>query len=315
MINLSFVIPCYRSEHTVSTVIHEIITTMSPRSDLDFEIIAVNDSSPDNVYDVLSALAQGDKRIKVIDFAKNMGQQAALMAGYKVSTGDIVISVDDDGQAPLDGIWRLLAPIFSEEADVSVANFGYKKESAFRNLGSYLNGVMAQILIDKPKDFNFSSFFAMKRYVVDEIVRYKNPFPYIGGLFLRATSHIVNVPIPDRERLSGTSGYTLKKLIGLVLNGFTAFSVKPLRTSTILGILLSLIGFLYAAFTIVKKILHPEIVAGWSSIMSVQLIIGGIVLFMLGLIGEYIGRIYICLNSSPQYVIRRTLNLPEVKVK
>ena len=282
---LSFVIPCYRSEHTVSTVIHEILTTMSVRPDLDFEVIAVNDSSPDNVYDVLSALAQGNERIKVIDFAKNMGQHAALMAGYRFSTGDIVISVDDDGQAPLDGIWRLLAPIFSGEADVSVANFGYKKESAFRNFGSYLNGVMAQILINKPKDFNFSSFFAMKRYVVDEIIRYKNPFPYIDGLFLRATRHIVNVPIPDRERLSGTSGYTLKKLIGLALNGFTAFSVKPLRISAILGFVLSFIGFLYAIFTIIQKILHPEIVAGWSSLMSVQLIIGGIVLFMLGLIG------------------------------
>ena len=306
---LSFVIPCYRSEHTVSTVIQEIMTTMSARPNLDFEVIAVNDSSPDNVWDVLKNLAENDKRIKAIDFSKNMGKGSAQLAGFKIANGDIVVSLDDDGQCPFDGIWRLLEPIETGIADVSIADFGYKHESAFRNFGSYLNGLMAEMLVGKPRGLKFSAFFAMKRFIVDEVIRYKHPFPYVLGLVLRATSKIINVPIKDRARLSGTSGYTMKKLIGLVLNGFTAFSVKPLRVATFLGLLCSFTGVLYAILTIIRKISHPEIMAGWSSIMSALLVIGGMILFVLGLIGEYVGRIYICINNSPQYVIRETINV------
>lgn len=305
---LSFIIPCYGSEFTVEKVINEIIDKVSEKHEYSYEIIAINDSSPDNVLSVLKRLAKENHNIKVIDFAKNMGKHSALMAGYKYCQGDIVIGVDDDYQCPVDRLWDLIEPLYNGY-DVSIAKYGYKKESLFRNLGSYINGEMAHILIDKPRDLQLSNFVAMKKFVIDEILRYDNPYPYIDGLILRATQNIANVPMEDRERAYGKSGYTLKKLIKQILNGFTAFSVLPLRVATITGIVFSIIGLIYVVYIIVNKIINPYVATGWSSMMAALLIIGGIILFMLGMIGEYIGRIYISINNSPQYVIREIVNL------
>ena len=140
------------------------------------------------------------------------------------------------------------------------------------------------------------------------MLKYQNPYPYVDGLFLRTTSKIVNVPMEERDRLYGTSGYTFIRSLKLWLNGFTAFSVKPLRIATAFGMLLSILGFFVALYTVFRKILNPEILAGYSSLMAVLLMIGGIIMMLLGLIGEYVGRIYISINNSPQYVIRNALN-------
>lgn len=309
---LSFIIPCYGSEKTVENVIEEIINKVAERAECLYEIIAVNDCSPDNVLKVLKELAQNNENIKVIDFAKNMGKHSALMAGFSYAKGDIIICVDDDFQCPVDKLWSLLEPI-ENGFDVSIARYGYKKESLFRNFGSFLNGEMAHILIEKPRDLQLSNFIALKRFVIKEILRYDNPYPYIDGLILRATGNIANVPMKDRERLDGVSGYTLRKLIKQILNGFTAFSVKPLRIATVTGILFSIFGFIYAIYIVVNKILNPYITMGWSSMMAALFIIGGIILFMLGMIGEYIGRIYISINNSPQYVIREEIGFDEEK--
>lgn len=309
---LSFIIPCYGSEFTVEKVIDEIINKVSEKSKYSYEIITVNDCSPDNVLSVLKGLAKENSNIKVIDFAKNMGKHSALMAGYKYCQGDIVIGVDDDYQCPVDRLWDLIEPLYNGY-DVSIAKYGYKKESFFRNFGSYINGEMAHILIDKPRNLQLSNFVAMKKFVVDEILHYDNPYPYIDGLILRATQNIVNVPMEDRERAYGKSGYTLKKLIKQILNGFTAFSVLPLRISTITGIVFSIIGLIYVVYIIFNKFMNPNVATGWSSMMAALLIIGGIILFMLGMIGEYIGRIYISINNSPQYVIREKYNIEDNK--
>ena len=140
------------------------------------------------------------------------------------------------------------------------------------------------------------------------MIRYDNPYPYLAGLQVRATRRLKNVDIPHHEREFGKSGYSFHKLVSLWLNGFTAFSVKPLRLATLIGGLVSSAGFLYMIFIIIKKIQHPDMAMGYSSMMCVMLFIGGMLMLMLGLIGEYIGRIYICLNKSPQYVIRNTVN-------
>ena len=167
---------------------------------------------------------------------------------------------------------------------------------------------MTEKLLDKPKELYLSSYFAVKRFVVDEMIQYKNAFPFVDGLILRTTSKICNVDIQHRERISGASGYTLKKLIGLWVNGFTAFSVKPLRMATYGGCITAIAGFVYAIYTIIKKIIDPTVPVGWSSTMAVLLALGGLILLVLGLIGEYIGRMYICQNHSPQYVIRCVVN-------
>lgn len=305
---ISFIIPCYRSEKTIEAVLDEILEIMSQKEEYTYEMITINDGSPDNVLAVLERRARANTQIKVIDFAKNMGKHSALMAGYRKSKGDIIVCVDDDFQCPVDKLWDLIEPL-NKGYDVSIAKYGMKKESLFRNLGSYLNGEMAHSLIQKPKELQLSNFLAMKRFIVEEIINYHNPYPYIDGLILRATNKIVNVEMKDRERLDGKSGYTLRKLISQTLNGFTAFSIKPLRISTVIGIFCAIIGFLATVYTVINKFIHPDIMLGYSSLMAVILFIGGMIMLMLGLIGEYVGRIYISINNSPQYVIRKTMNI------
>lgn len=308
MKKISFIIPCYRSADTVGTVIIEIEQILCNKPQYEYEIIAVNDQSPDNVYDVLSALAANKPYLKVIDLAKNQGKHAALMAGYAYASGDIIVSLDDDGQCPLDHLWELLKPL-DEGYDIAIAKYPHKKQSTFKNFGSRINALMSQVLIGKPKDLFLSNFIAMKRFVCEEIVRYKHAYPYVDGLILRTTTNICNVPMEERDRISGSTGYTFIKSLKLWLNGFTAFSVKPLRIASLAGLCCTGIGVLYGVYIIIRKMLNPAVPAGYSSIMAVLLFVGGMIMLMLGMIGEYIGRIYISINNSPQYVIRRTINL------
>lgn len=305
---ISFVIPCYRSAATVGAVIEEIEQTLLDNQKYEYEIIAINDESPDDVYDVLANLAKQKRYLKVIDLAKNQGKHAALMAGYGNATGDIIVSLDDDGQCPLDHLWELIAPL-ENGYDMAIAKYPFKKQSGLKNFGSAVNSYMAQKLIGKPKELVLSNFSAMKRFVCQEIIRYRHAYPYVDGLILRTTTNICNVPMEERERMCGVSGYTFIKSLKLWLNGFTAFSVKPLRIASMMGICCTAIGALYGMYIVVNKWLNPWIPAGYSSIMAVLLFIGGMIMLMLGMIGEYVGRIYISINDSPQYVIRRTINI------
>jgi len=303
----SFVIPCYRSEKTVTAVIDEIIDLMAKRPELDYEIIAVNDCSPDDVFSVLKQLAAENPRIVAMELAKNMGRIAALMAGFSQVSGDLVVVNDDDGQCPLDHLFEL-SDALGEDKDVAIADYPVKKQSAFKNFGSKVNELMTNYVLDKPHALHFTNFMVLRRYVVDEIIRYENPYPYMTGLILRTVSprRIVNVPMEERERMAGTTGYTFKKMFALWVNGLTAFSVKPLRIATLAGACIAALGFLWGLVTVIRKIINPsDILAGYSSMMAVLLFIGGILMLMLGLLGEYIGRSYISINRSPQYVIRR----------
>ncbi len=305
---ISFVIPCYRSENTVSAVIDEIIGKVSEKPEYDYEIIAVNDSSPDNVYDVLVNRANENTKIKVIDLAKNGGKHAALMAAFAYVKGDYVVCVDDDGQCPVDKLWDLIEPL-ENGYDMSVAKYPKKKQSFGKNFGSKINSLMTRIMLEKPKDFVFSNFVARKKFVCDKIIEYKNPYPYLEGLSLSITRNIAFIEMEERSRLSGTSGYNFKKSLSLWINGFTAFSVKPLRISTFLGMVFATFGFLVGLIVVIKKLINPLIPMGYSSTMAALLFIGGIIMLMLGMLGEYIGRIYISINNSPQYVIRDTVNI------
>lgn len=307
---LSFVIPCYRSEKTVESVVDEIITVVSQKTNYDYEIIAVNDSSPDNVIEVLSRIAYSNNKVKVIDLAKNMGKHSALIAAFAYVTGEYVICVDDDGQCPIDRLWQLIEPL-DNGYDMSIAKYPQKKQSFLKNIGSRINHAMTRIMLEKPKEFVFSNFVARKAFVCKEIIKYENPYPYMEGLSLRITHNIAFVQMEERDRQFGTSGYTLKKSLKLWMNGLTAFSVKPLRISSFVGVICAIVGFAFGSFTIIRKMLVPNISIGWSSIIAIMLFIGGLIMLMLGMIGEYIGRIYISINNSPQYVIKNKINFQD----
>lgn len=312
MKKISFVIPCYRSEKTLPGVIREIEETLAALPQYTYDIFLVNDASPDATMETVRSLCREHENIKGIGFAKNFGQHAALMAGLRYSDGDYVVCLDDDGQTPANEVGKLLGKL-EEGYDAVYAKYAHKQHSAFRNFGSRVNEKMTRMMLGKPADLYISSYFAVKRFVVEDMIRYENSYPYVIGLVLRATKNIANVEVHHREREEGTSGYTLKKLLGLWFNGFTAFSVKPLRIATAAGVFSAAIGFLYGIYTIIKRLVNPAVPMGFSSMMSALVFFGGMIMVMLGLIGEYIGRIYISLNNQPQYVIRETCNLDEVR--
>ena len=306
---ISFVIPCYRSQATLPSVIREIQETMEGLSQYTYEVVLVNDCSPDNTFDSIRELCRENKNITGINLAKNFGQHSALMAGFHQVKGDIIVCLDDDGQTPADEVGKLLEGI-EKGADVVYAKYAHKHHSGFRNWGSHVNELMTRVMLGKPKDLFVSSYFAARRFVVDEMIKYEYPYPYVIGLVLRTTKNIVNVEVNHRDRMEGTSGYTLGKLLGLWFNGFTAFSVKPLRIATVTGAGCAFLGFAYGIYTIIKKIFinPPGLVTGFSALMSVLVFMGGMLMLMLGMVGEYMGRMYISMNRSPQYVVREIVN-------
>ncbi|MCD7830365.1 MAG: glycosyltransferase [Clostridiales bacterium] len=315
MQTISFVIPCYASEGSVALVMDEIRSVVAQRPEYDYEIVAVNDCSPDNVLSVLRQQAAQDRRVKVIDLAKNGGRHNALMCGCHYTTGDYVAFIDDDLQCPTDRFWDLLAPLESGDYDVSIAKYPKKTQSGLKNFGSKVNDTVANWLLGKDKDLKFSNYSVMRRFVKDEVIRYTNPYPYLSGLMLRATSRVTNVVMEERERTIGVGHYNFKKSFALWMNSFTAFSVKPLRLATTLGVICAFVGVITGIYTVIHKFLVPTVAVGYSSLMAAMLFLGGMIMFLLGLIGEYIGRIYISLNNSPQYVVRETLNVEEASVR
>ncbi|MCR4896381.1 MAG: glycosyltransferase family 2 protein [Lachnospiraceae bacterium] len=315
MEKVSFVIPCYRSELTLEGVVREIREKMEELKDrYTYDVFLVNDCSPDGTEDVIRKLCEEDARIRGISLARNFGQHSALMAGLRYSDGDIVVCLDDDGQTPANQVDRLLNAL-GRDTDVVYAHYSHKQHSHFRNFGSRVNDYMIRVMLGKPKELAVSSYFAAKRFVVNDLIRYENSYPYVIGLVLRSTKHIANVEVDHREREVGHSGYTLGKLLNLWFNGFTAFSVKPLRIATGIGILATICSFIYGIYIVIRRLLNPAVVQGYAAQMTATIFFGGLILMMLGLIGEYVGRIYITLNNAPQYVIRESWNLPETSDK
>ncbi len=305
--NLSFVIPCYRSEHTIRDVVTELTNKTRELQIGKYEIILVNDCSPDDTWRVIRELCEKDDHIVGISLARNFGQHAALLAGYSFVKGEIIVSLDDDGQAPVDEL-NLLLDKLEEGYDAVYAYYKEIKQNGFRKFGTWMAGKMGQIMIGFPKDYKGSSFFAARRFIIDEVIKYRNPYPYLGGLVYQTTHNVACVMTHQRKRAYGRSGYSFSRLLELWLNGFTAFSVKPLRLGAVFGMALSMLGFLTALILIIKKLFSPDIAVGWTSIIAAILIVGGLILLMLGLVGEYIGRVYISINNSPQYVVRETIN-------
>ena len=303
---VSFVIPCYRSENTVEAVTEEIRAAIAALPGYDYEIVLVNDCSPDGTCRVIRALAGKDSHITAVDLAKNFGQHAALMCGLRHTAGDYVVCLDDDGQTPADEVGKLLAKL-EEGYDVVYASYKQKQESGFRRFGSEVNRRMTEIMLSKPRELELTSYFAARRFLVDEMLRYEHCYPYVMGLVLRSTKNICNVPVKHRARESGSSGYTLGKLLGLWMNGFTSFSVKPLRISIWSGVILAVFGFVYALAAVIRYFTVHTAPLGWTTTTVLLLIVGGFILIMLGLVGEYVGRVFMCVNATPQYVEREVV--------
>ena len=301
---VSIVIPVYNGENSINRLVTLLIDSFEKRYDL--EIILVNDCSPDNSEAVCIALFEKFEAVKFYSLAKNVGEHNAVMAGLNKSTGDFTVIMDDDFQNPVSEVEKLISYAIGSSFDVVYTFYDKKRHSFFRNLGSKFNDKVATILLKKPSDLYLSSFKIINRFLVNEIIKYDLPFPYIDGLILRTTNNIGKIKVLHNERIEGTSNYTFKKLFALWLNMFTNFSILPLRFSMIVGFVFSLFGLGYGIFSFVEKFLNPDLPMGYTTIVIFISIFSGIQLIALGMVGEYLGRMFMSQNKQPQYSIKKS---------
>lgn len=301
---LSLVIPCYNS----ATVIGKLVSELERlRIEGNHELVLVNDGSQDGIAEVCRELVR-DAVIPVtfVDLARNFGEHNAVMAGLRVARGDYIITMDDDGQNPPAEMVRLYHFARESDKDVVYTRYTEKQHARWRNLGSRFANRLADFLLDKPKGFYLSSFRCMRSFVADQICRYEGPYPYVDGLILQVTQSLGVMQVAHAERQIGRSGYNLRRLVHLWLNLFLNFSVVPLRVSAVLGLVASAAGFL-ATLGVVAEALFSDTPRGWGSLMSVLLLLCGVQLLTVGLVGEYVGRMYLTANRRPQSVIRSVL--------
>lgn len=301
---ISIVIPVYNSQGTIEELVVRIEKSLK---EYEYEIILVNDGSKDNTAEICADLVEKHKNIIFINLSKNFGQHNALIAGMNYVSGQYVITMDDDLQNPPEEIMKLIDKL-NQGYDVVYAKYQLKKHSKFRNFGSKVNDKMANILLKKPSDIYFASFRAIRRYIVDEIVKYQGPFCYIDGLIVRATSNITYEYVEHNAREQGASNYNFVKLVKLWMNGFINFSVVPLRIATFTGVAMGVVGFIAAVILIIKKVIYPNIPMGWTSLIVVTIIFSGVQLISIGLVGEYIGRTFLSINKMPQFVVKEIKN-------
>lgn len=303
MIDVSVVIPVFNGQDSISSLVNQLIDTLSIYK---LEIILVNDCSTDNSESICVDLhSMYPKVVRFFSLAKNVGEHNAVMAGLNQVRGQFVVIMDDDLQNPIEEVKKLLDFILTNDVDVVYTYYDKKEHHFLRNLGSLFNDKVANLMLGKPKDLYLSSFKVINRFMVDEIIKYNLPFPYIDGLILRSTSKIGKIKVFHSKRAEGKSGYTFTKLISLWSNMFINFSILPLRLSIVLGFLSAFIGFLFSIYTFIEKANNPNLPIGYSITIILISIFSGILLMSIGVMGEYIGRIFLSQTKKPQYTIRK----------
>ena len=315
MARYSVVIPCYKSSLTVGTVVETTVEEFRNLGIDDFEFVLVNDCSPDEgkTREAIFRLAEKYPFVKAIDLGKNGGQHNATMAGLHYATGDFIISMDDDMQTRPSEIIKLKSKM-DEGYDIVYGYYEQKKESLFRRMGSTLNHLTVCFLLQKPKWLKTSSFWIIRKYVRDYAIQYAFPQVHLQGVFLRVTGNIACVPINHFDREVGKSGYTLKKLIWQYFN-IIGFSVRPLAMIRNLGVILASLSFVAGLVVLIHKLIHPETAVGWSSMTCLICFFAGVLLLAMGVIGNYLGKLYSGATRTPQYVVREVRNVPESENK
>lgn len=306
---ITVAIPCYRSEKMISAVVADIRNEFEKHDGYDYQIVLVNDGSPDKTFDVIKTLCQKDTKIVGVNLSRNFGQAAAKMAAIPYVKGEILVYMDDDGQHPVEEMFKLIERVESGD-DLVCAYFKKKEHNWFKRFTSSVHSRLLSYCTKKPKDFHTSSYMAISRFCVDALMDYHSPFATMGGFLFHITTKISNVEMSQMERKEGKSGYSLMRMISLWVNSVTNFSVVPLRLATYIGFVFAFLGILMGVVIVLQKIMNPAtVLVGYTSLMSVILLCSGTLMFMLGLIGEYIGRMFMIMNDLPQYEVRTAVNV------
>ena len=305
--SLSLVIPVYGSEPVLPELVRRLqaMFDQQGRPSGDYELILVCDCSPDRSWAVIRSLAKQYPWVRGILLRMNAGQHNALMAGFSKARGRVIVTMDDDLQHAPEDIPLLLAEL-AQGRDMVYARFKSRKHAGWKVAGSRLNDLVAGYLMNKPKGLYLSPFRAMTADIRDDILRYQGPYVYVDGLILSVTRNIGTVDVDHHERYAGDSGYSLRKSISLWLKMATNFSIVPLRITSFVGLCFAGVGFVLALVLIIQKLTLDRMPIGWSSLIVTVLIVGGVQLLALGMLGEYLGRVLLILNSRPQYVVGET---------
>ncbi len=304
-IGLSIVVPVYRGADTVGLLV-EALSALRPEGGI--EIVLVNDGSPDNSGEVCRQLAATARvPLTFVEHARNFGEHNAVMSGLRQARGDYVITMDDDLQNPPEEVIKLYDHARLGGWDVVYTRYAKKEHEGWRNLGSRFANWVADQLMDKPKGLYLSSFRCMSALVVREVTKYSGPYPYIDGIILQVTQRIDSIEVMHLARAQGRSNYTLRRLIRLWLNLATNFSLLPLRMAMFVGLGMGVLGMLGAVFTIVEA-LTKDTPSGWASVMTVVLLVAAAQFFVLGVMGEYLGRAFLSANGKPQGVVREIIH-------
>lgn len=307
MKEISVVIPVYKSEKCIPELTKQISDALK---DFDWELILVNDCSPDNSWTEIKKVAAENNNITGINLRKNGGQDLAILAGLNHAKGKWIVIMDDDLQHSPYDIPKLYAQA-QKGFDVVYADFKQKKQKLWKNLGSWLNGKVSEITLGKPKGIYLSPFKIISGSVVKEMCKLNNLFPYIDGLIFQVTKNITQINIEHHKREYGKSNFTLVKSMQVFFRMMFGFSTFPLNFATYIGFFSSTMGFVLAIYFLVKFLLGLEPLTGWTSLIMVILILGGLILLALGIIGKYIGQMYLTINNSPKYIVKETVGYEE----
>jgi glycosyltransferase involved in cell wall biosynthesis len=298
---LSIVVPLYNAAATLAAL-HAEISALEVAGG--HELILVNDGSRDETEAVaLKLTRESTLPTRFLSLSRNFGEHNAVLAGMRVVTGRYVVTMDDDLQNPPAEALKLLAVAEAEKRDVVFGIYERKEHAWWRNAGSWLTNRIADFVVDKPRKLYLCSFRCLSRFVVDEIAKSRTPYPYVDGLIFQVTQNVGTVHVRHVERAQGTSGYSVRKLVRLWISMLVNVSVLPLRLMTLAGMITSALGFLAVIEVVFEHILNKT-PTGWSSLMAAILLLSGAQLLLLGILGEYVGRIYLGISEKPQSVVR-----------
>lgn len=303
---VSIVIPCYNSEHTIGEVVDLCMEEFAKMDGYECEMILVNDFSRDGTFEAIRRAAEKYPNVTGISLAKNFGQHAAIMAGLHYVRGELVVGMDDDMQNHPSQIRQFLEKE-KEGYDVVFGVFQERKFGFMKNLTGAVSRFLLWHLLERPKGIQMSSFWLARRYVIEKVKEYEGNNAFIQLLFFRTTHNMANIEIEHYEREVGQSNYTFRKGLKLFMS-FMNYSTIPLRLATVFGVLFSMAGFIAALVVLIHKLVDPSVAVGWSSLMCAMLILFGIVFLMLGILGEYVGKLILTSSKTPQYVIRDIVN-------
>jgi undecaprenyl-phosphate 4-deoxy-4-formamido-L-arabinose transferase len=305
-VDISVVVPVYHGATTLPALVPRVIDVLQ-KIGRSFEILLVDDGSKDGSWKVIRELqATHPREVVAVQLMRNYGQHNALMAGFRLTRGALIVTMDEDLQHPPEEVPRLVEAIETQNLDLVYGTYDKKKHAGWRNLGSTLINWFYGFVFRLP--VHPSAFRIIRRELLECIFSYSLNYTYIDGLLAWNSDRIGEIDVAHKERAGGQSGYSLTKLVLLALNLFTNFSLLPLQIVSFCGVTASVGGIVLAFYYLFKFLFHASATPGYASTIIVVLVLGGIQLLALGIMGEYIGRLHLNVNRKPQYSVRQVLS-------